>query len=221
MPVYVNMEDRDTKEVVLLRVRGTYDVETLNSDGENVNKYFNRIYADQLGTSEKANAIDVQYVWSFFKQYDFGGEVKSCVICHTDVLHKDNGCIRCEARTYQLHIWVKPNQSHYYPNTFSSIDGDGSDFKYQKSKFAFNPLIAECDTPASLLGLIDASQNKKLTHSVHAMTTCKVMDDPMVRGMITDHDLSDLGIYEVRWYYVTGKDGLLNNIKTTYPPHWY
>ena len=219
MPVYVRMQDRTTNEEVLLKVRGTYDVELLSSDGINVNKYFNRVYATELSNEQKANAIQVDNKWRFIEDYDFGGEVMTCLVCQTKVLHVDGNCIRCNERTYQLHIWVKPVHKHYSTNAFTAVTD--YDFKYEKSKFAYNPLIAECDTPESLLGVIEQSRNRSLTHSVHAMTTCKVMDDTRVRGMITDIGLKDLNVYELRWYYVRDEGGLLHHIETTLPPHWY
>ena len=219
MPVYVKMQDKDTQDEVLLKVRGTYDVERLNHDGINVNKYFNRVYATELSNEQKANAIEVDNTWNFLKEYDFGGVFKLCDICQTNVLHKENGCIRCAERTYGLSIWVKPYVKYYESDTFKDVDS--YDFKYEKSKFSYNPLIAECDNAESLLGLIDMSQKKMLTHSVHAMTTCEVMDDTRVRGMITDIGLEDLNIRELRWYYVRSENGMLEYIETAYPPHWY
>ena len=222
MPIYVKMKDRvNEDDVVILKTSGKYELHWLDDQGENVGKWFNHIYATDLTKEQKANAVDVTSTWRFFDDYDFGGEIKPCQICRCKVLHREDGCIRCAERVYKLHIWVKPNQSHYYPNTFKTIHGDGSDFKSEKSDGAYNPLIAECDTPESLLCLIDAAQNNKLTHSVHAMTTCGVMDDTRVRGMITDHSLSDLGVYEIRWYYVTQEKGILHFINTIHPPHWY
>ena len=216
MPFYASMNTRK-EENVILRFRGKWDYEMAEQNARKVCATIFNESANDLSKTQKDNAIDIDTWYRFLDDYDFGGPIKKCEVCNDKTLHNEHdNCVLCEERVYQLHIWVEPRQEY---DDFYDLHQADDRWRYNM-RDGFKRETVSVDNVHQLLNLMDQAATHSLQSTIHAIVTHDIMEDERIVNLIKQKSMSDLNIYEIRWYYVKTERGVLEYFVAKIPPHW-